>query len=140
MAKPTIATSARGRPQQWTAHGIGFTKPRASLSSSTESPRSSWACITTPSGASVRSISSAPNACLMKSIRRSVPFTWGMGVSVPKPAAPAAPSARSPLAPETPVMTMIPVTDLDRARAFYEEKLGLSLKGSLPNGNSVFSL
>jgi catechol 2,3-dioxygenase-like lactoylglutathione lyase family enzyme len=35
---------------------------------------------------------------------------------------------------------MIPVTDLDRARAFYEEKLGLSLKGSLPNGNSVFSL
>jgi predicted enzyme related to lactoylglutathione lyase len=40
---------------------------------------------------------------------------------------------------KAPVMTMIPVTDLDRARTFYEQGLGLSLKGTLPNGNVVFS-
>jgi predicted enzyme related to lactoylglutathione lyase len=40
---------------------------------------------------------------------------------------------------KAPVMTMIPVTDLERARAFYEQKLGLSFKGTLPNGNVVFA-
>lgn len=39
---------------------------------------------------------------------------------------------------KAPVMTMIPVTDLERARSFYQQTLGLSFKGTLPNGNVVF--
>jgi predicted enzyme related to lactoylglutathione lyase len=40
---------------------------------------------------------------------------------------------------KAPVMTMIPVTDLERARSFYQRTLGLSYKSTLPNGNVVFT-
>src|SRR6266508_166517 len=33
---------------------------------------------------------------------------------------------------------MLPVTDVSRARRFYEEKLGLQAKRSLPNGEILF--
>jgi catechol-2,3-dioxygenase len=36
------------------------------------------------------------------------------------------------------VTTILPVQDLDRARAFYETKLGLTPKGTLPNGQFLF--
>jgi predicted enzyme related to lactoylglutathione lyase len=34
---------------------------------------------------------------------------------------------------------MVPVTDLQRARTFYQEALGLPFKGTLPNGNALFT-
>jgi len=36
------------------------------------------------------------------------------------------------------VMTMVPVVDMDRARGFYERKLGLTLKGSNRQGNVLY--
>ena len=39
---------------------------------------------------------------------------------------------------EAPVMTMIPVVDLERARRFYDA-LGLTFKGTLPNGNVLYA-
>jgi len=39
---------------------------------------------------------------------------------------------------DAPVMTMLPVVDMPRARAFYEEKLGLEPRGSTPQGNSLY--
>jgi catechol 2,3-dioxygenase-like lactoylglutathione lyase family enzyme len=36
-------------------------------------------------------------------------------------------------------MTMLPVVDMARARAFYEEKLGLQSLGSNAQGNCLFS-
>jgi catechol 2,3-dioxygenase-like lactoylglutathione lyase family enzyme len=33
---------------------------------------------------------------------------------------------------------MLPVTDVARARRFYEERLGLHAKGALPNGEVLF--
>jgi catechol 2,3-dioxygenase-like lactoylglutathione lyase family enzyme len=36
------------------------------------------------------------------------------------------------------VTTMLPVLDLDRARAFYEERLGLSPAGHSPDGKFLF--
>lgn len=40
---------------------------------------------------------------------------------------------------KAPVMTMLPVVDMNRARAFYEGKLGLEPKGSNPQGNFLYS-
>ena len=39
----------------------------------------------------------------------------------------------------SPLMTMVPVVDMGRARKFYEDKLGLTLKGSNPQGNFMYS-
>ena len=36
------------------------------------------------------------------------------------------------------LMTMVPVTDMVRARGFYEGKLGLALKGSNAQGNFMY--
>jgi catechol 2,3-dioxygenase-like lactoylglutathione lyase family enzyme len=36
--------------------------------------------------------------------------------------------------------TMLPVTDLDRARAFYEGKLGLAPEGQRPDGKFLYRL
>lgn len=38
------------------------------------------------------------------------------------------------------VTTMLPVVDMHRARAFYEEKLELHSKGQRPNGEVVYEL
>jgi catechol 2,3-dioxygenase-like lactoylglutathione lyase family enzyme len=37
-----------------------------------------------------------------------------------------------------PVMTMLPVVDMDRARGFYEGKLGLQSAGTNPQGNQLY--
>jgi catechol 2,3-dioxygenase-like lactoylglutathione lyase family enzyme len=34
--------------------------------------------------------------------------------------------------------TMLPVTDVSRARKFYEDQLGLKVKATLPNGQVVY--
>ncbi len=39
-----------------------------------------------------------------------------------------------------PVTTMLPVIDLERARRFYEDKLGLVPGGSKPDGKFVYSV
>jgi catechol 2,3-dioxygenase-like lactoylglutathione lyase family enzyme len=39
----------------------------------------------------------------------------------------------------TPVMTMLPVVDMGRARAFYADTLGLKSLGPNPQGNQLFS-
>lgn len=38
-----------------------------------------------------------------------------------------------------PVTTMLPVTNMQRARDFYENKLGLQPRGERPNGEVVYS-
>lgn len=38
-----------------------------------------------------------------------------------------------------PVTTMLPVTDMQRARDFYENKLGLQPRGERPNGEVIYS-
>jgi catechol 2,3-dioxygenase-like lactoylglutathione lyase family enzyme len=38
------------------------------------------------------------------------------------------------------VTTMLPVVDMRRARAFYEEKLELRAKGQRPNGDVVYEI
>jgi len=40
---------------------------------------------------------------------------------------------------DAPVMTMLPVVDMDRARAFYEDKLALRSQGRNTQGNYVYS-
>jgi predicted enzyme related to lactoylglutathione lyase len=39
-----------------------------------------------------------------------------------------------------PTMTVLPVTDQDRAKVFYAETLGLTFVGKSPDGNLVFAL
>ena len=39
-----------------------------------------------------------------------------------------------------PITTMLPVMELQRAREFYEQKLGLTPEGLLPDGNFVYSV
>jgi catechol 2,3-dioxygenase-like lactoylglutathione lyase family enzyme len=39
----------------------------------------------------------------------------------------------------TPVMTMLPVVDMERARGFYADTLGLKALGTNPQGNQLFS-
>jgi predicted enzyme related to lactoylglutathione lyase len=38
-----------------------------------------------------------------------------------------------------PIMTILPVTDMQRARDFYENKLGLQPRGQRPTGEFVYS-
>ena len=38
-----------------------------------------------------------------------------------------------------PVTTILPVKDLNRARAFYQDRLGLTPQGAKPDGKFVFS-
>lgn len=38
-----------------------------------------------------------------------------------------------------PLMTMVPVIDMDRAREFYGSKLGLAAKGTTPQGNQLYA-
>lgn len=38
----------------------------------------------------------------------------------------------------SPVMTMLPVKDLERARQFYQERLGLAPAGARPDGKFLF--
>jgi catechol 2,3-dioxygenase-like lactoylglutathione lyase family enzyme len=38
-----------------------------------------------------------------------------------------------------PLMAMVPVVDMDRARSFYEGKLGLTPTGSNPQGNLLYA-
>jgi catechol 2,3-dioxygenase-like lactoylglutathione lyase family enzyme len=40
----------------------------------------------------------------------------------------------------SPVSTMVPVTDVDRARAFYSESLGLDYRGTNDEGSALFAL
>ena len=40
---------------------------------------------------------------------------------------------------KSPVTTILPVIDMDRARNFYEKKLGLAPKGFAADGNFIFS-
>lgn len=40
---------------------------------------------------------------------------------------------------DAPVMAMLPVVDMARARKFYEDTLGLPCKGVLPNGSVVYA-
>jgi catechol 2,3-dioxygenase-like lactoylglutathione lyase family enzyme len=40
---------------------------------------------------------------------------------------------------DAPVTTMLPVVDLQRARDFYERKLGLRLVGTRPDGKVVYA-
>jgi len=39
-----------------------------------------------------------------------------------------------------PVMTMLPVVDMKRAREFYENKLGLVSAGTSPQGNQLYEV
>jgi predicted enzyme related to lactoylglutathione lyase len=39
-----------------------------------------------------------------------------------------------------PVMTMLPVVDMNRAREFYERKLGLRSAGTSPQGNQLYKV
>ena len=41
---------------------------------------------------------------------------------------------------QSPMMTMLPVVNVDRARQFYEKKLGLSPKSTRPDGTVVYEV
>jgi catechol 2,3-dioxygenase-like lactoylglutathione lyase family enzyme len=40
----------------------------------------------------------------------------------------------------SPLTTIIPVTDAERSRKFYEDSLGLSFREKAPDGNLIFAL
>lgn len=40
----------------------------------------------------------------------------------------------------SPLTTVIPVTDAERSRKFYEDSLGLPFQGKSPDGNLIFTL